>query len=154
MHEPVSVIHECNDRTAPHLSISPDAAASKVRDLIIDEQNPNLKLRVLSPAAAAQGFQYGFTFDEDVNEGRHHHGKERGQLLIDAMSYQYLVGAEIDYTDGLEGAQFVIKPECHPQPGGCGNSSPIRVRREIRHPSQKGTIGAFCAYRFIGSRLQ
>lgn len=99
-----------------------DSAANKVRDLIIDEQNPNLKLRVFVTGGGCSGFQYGFTFDEDVNEDDTIMEKNEVKLLIDAMSYQYLVGAEIDYTDGLEGAQFVIKNPNATSTCGCGNS--------------------------------
>ena len=99
-----------------------DAAANKVRDLIIDEQNPNLKLRVFVTGGGCSGFQYGFTFDEDVNEDDTIMEKNEVKLLIDAMSYQYLVGAEIYYTDGLEGAQFVIKNPNATSTCGCGNS--------------------------------
>ncbi|TAG03892.1 MAG: iron-sulfur cluster insertion protein ErpA [Betaproteobacteria bacterium] len=99
-----------------------DAAANKVKDLIIDEQNPNLKLRVFVTGGGCSGFQYGFTFDEDVNEDDTVMKKNDVSLLIDAMSYQYLVGAEIDYTDGLEGAQFVIKNPNATSTCGCGNS--------------------------------
>ena len=99
-----------------------DAAANKVKDLIIDEQNPNLKLRVFVTDGDYSGFQYGFTFDEEVNEDDTQMVKNDVTLLIDAMSYQYLVGAEIDYSDGLEGAQFVIKNPNATSTCGCGNS--------------------------------
>jgi iron-sulfur cluster insertion protein len=93
-----------------------------VKDLIIDEQNPNLKLRVFVTGGGCSGFQYGFTFDEEVNEDDTQMHKNDVTLLIDAMSYQYLVGAEIDYSDGLEGAQFVIKNPNATSTCGCGNS--------------------------------
>jgi iron-sulfur cluster insertion protein len=99
-----------------------DAAANKVKDLIIDEQNPNLKLRVFVTGGGCSGLQYGFTFDEEVNEDDTQMVKNDVTLLIDAMSYQYLVGAEIDYSDGLEGAQFVIKNPNATSSCGCGNS--------------------------------
>ena len=99
-----------------------DAAANKVKDLIIYEQNPNLKLRVFVTGGGCSGFQYGFTFDEEVNEDDTKMVKNDVTLLIDAMSYQYLVGAEIDYSDGLEGAQFVIKNPNATSSCGCGNS--------------------------------
>ena len=99
-----------------------DAAANKVKDLIIDEQNPKLKLRVFVTGGGCSGFQYGFTFDEEVNEDDTQMVKNDVTLLIDAMSYQYLVGAEIDYSDGLEGAQFVIKNPNATSSCGCGNS--------------------------------
>ena len=86
------------------------------------EQNPNLKLRVFVTGGGCSGFQYGFTFDEEVNEDDTQMVKNDVTLLIDAMSYQYLVGAEIDYSDGLEGAQFVIKNPNATSTCGCGNS--------------------------------
>ena len=86
-----------------------DSAAAKVADLIAEEGNPDLKLRVFVQGGGCSGFQYGFTFDEIVNEDDTTLSKNGVSLLIDAMSYQYLVGAEIDYKEDLEGAQFVIK---------------------------------------------
>ena len=111
-----------------------DAAANKVKDLIIDEQNPNLKLRVFVTGGGCSGFQYGFTFDEEVNEDDTKMVKNDVTLLIDAMSYQYLVGAEIDYSDGLEGAQFVIKNPNATSSCGCGNSFSAYFRRDGRVP--------------------
>ena len=99
-----------------------DSAAEKVRDLIIEEQNPALKLRVFVQGGGCSGFQYGFTFDEEANEDDTVMQKNGVTLLIDAMSYQYLVGAEIDYKDGLEGAQFVIKNPNATTTCGCGSS--------------------------------
>ena len=100
-----------------------DSAAAKVADLIAEEGNPDLKLRVFVQGGGCSGFSYGFTFDEVVNEDDTTMIKNGVSLLIDAMSYQYLVGAEIDYKNDLEGAQFVIKNN----PGatstcGCGSS--------------------------------
>jgi iron-sulfur cluster insertion protein len=86
-----------------------DSAASKVKQLIEEEGNTELKLRVFVSGGGCSGFQYGFTFDEVKNEDDTVMEKNGVQLLIDPMSYQYLVGAEIDYQEGLEGAQFVIK---------------------------------------------
>jgi iron-sulfur cluster insertion protein len=86
-----------------------DAAADKVKQLIDEEGNPELKLRVFVQGGGCSGFQYGFTFDEAVNEDDTVMNKSGVQLLIDSMSYQYLVGAEIDYKDDINGAQFVIK---------------------------------------------
>ena len=86
-----------------------DAAADKVKQLIDEEGNPELKLRVFVQGGGCSGFQYGFTFDEAINEDDTVMDKAGVQLLIDSMSYQYLVGAEIDYKDDLNGAQFVIK---------------------------------------------
>ena len=86
-----------------------DAAAAKVKNLIEEEGNSDLKLRVFVQGGGCSGFQYGFTFDEVVNEDDATMEKNGVTLLIDSMSYQYLVGAEIDYKEDLEGAQFVIK---------------------------------------------
>ncbi len=99
-----------------------DSAASKVKQLIEEEGNPDLKLRVFVQGGGCSGFQYGFTFDEEINEDDTVMTKEGVKLLIDAMSYQYLVGAEIDYKDDLEGAQFVIKNPNATSTCGCGSS--------------------------------
>ncbi|WP_025918410.1 iron-sulfur cluster insertion protein ErpA [Herminiimonas sp. CN] len=99
-----------------------DSAAQKVADLIAEEGNPELKLRVFVQGGGCSGFQYGFTFDEVVNEDDTTMSKNGVQLLIDSMSYQYLVGAEIDYKDDLEGAQFVIKNPGASSTCGCGSS--------------------------------
>ena len=99
-----------------------DSAASKVKSLIEEEGNPALKLRVFVTGGGCSGFQYGFTFDEEVAEDDTTMEKNGVQLLIDPMSYQYLVGAEIDYTDGLEGSQFVIRNPNASSTCGCGSS--------------------------------
>ena len=99
-----------------------DSAASKVKALIDEEGNPDLKLRVFVQGGGCSGFQYGFTFDEDVNEDDTVLDKNGVQLLIDSMSYQYLVGAEIDYKEDLEGSQFVIKNPNATTTCGCGSS--------------------------------
>lgn len=91
------------------LSSSPIVRRARSADLIDEEGNPDLKLRVFVTGGGCSGFQYGFTFDEVVNEDDTSLQKNGVTLLIDPMSYQYLVGAEIDYTEGLEGSQFVIK---------------------------------------------
>ena len=99
-----------------------DNAAMKVAQLIEEEGNTDLKLRVFVQGGGCSGFQYGFTFDEVVNEDDTTMVKNGVQLLIDSMSYQYLVGAEIDYKDDLEGAQFVIKNPGATSTCGCGSS--------------------------------
>ena len=99
-----------------------DSAAGKVKELIEEEGNTSLKLRVFVQGGGCSGFQYGFTFDEVTNEDDTVMEKNGVQLLIDAMSYQYLVGAEIDYKDDLEGAQFVIKNPNATTTCGCGSS--------------------------------
>ncbi|BBE10171.1 iron-sulfur cluster insertion protein ErpA [Mycoavidus cysteinexigens] len=99
-----------------------DSAASKVKQLIDEEGNPALKLRVFVQGGGCSGFQYGFTFDEEIGEDDTVMDKNGVQLLVDAMSYQYLVGAEIDYKDDLSGAQFVIKNPNASTSCGCGSS--------------------------------
>ena len=99
-----------------------DSAADKVKQLIDEEGNPALKLRVFVQGGGCSGFQYGFTFDEEVGEDDTVMTKAGVQLLIDSMSYQYLVGAEIDYKDDINGAQFVIKNPNATTTCGCGSS--------------------------------
>lgn len=99
-----------------------DDAASKVKNLIDEEGNPGLKLRVFVTGGGCSGFQYGFTFDEVTNEDDTVLEKNGVTLLVDPMSYQYLVGAEIDYQESLEGAQFVIKNPNATSTCGCGSS--------------------------------
>ncbi|MEN8171101.1 MAG: iron-sulfur cluster insertion protein ErpA [Pseudomonadota bacterium] len=99
-----------------------DSAADKVKALIEEEGNDNLKLRVYVTGGGCSGFQYGFTFDEAVNDGDTSVEKNGVTLLIDPMSYQYLVGAEIDYKEDLEGAQFVIRNPNATTTCGCGSS--------------------------------
>lgn len=99
-----------------------DSAAGKVRELIEEEGNPSLKLRVFVTGGGCSGFQYGFTFDEEVADDDTTLEKNGVTLLIDPMSYQYLVGAEIDYTEGLEGSQFVIRNPNAQSTCGCGSS--------------------------------
>jgi iron-sulfur cluster insertion protein len=99
-----------------------DAAAAKVADLVAEEGNPDLKLRVFVQGGGCSGFQYGFTFDEIVNDDDTPMTKNGVTLLIDAMSLQYLVGAEIDYKEDLSGSQFVIKNPNATTTCGCGSS--------------------------------
>jgi iron-sulfur cluster insertion protein len=99
-----------------------DNAAQKVASLIQDEGNDNLKLRVYITGGGCSGFQYGFTFDEDVNDDDTQIVKEGVTVLIDSMSIQYLSGAEIDYKEDLSGAQFVIRNPNATTTCGCGSS--------------------------------
>ena len=99
-----------------------DSAANKVKELIDEEGNPALKLRVFVTGGGCSGFQYGFTFDEETAEDDTTMQKNGVTLLVDPMSYQYLVGAEIDYTEGLEGSQFIIKNPNATSTCGCGSS--------------------------------
>ena len=99
-----------------------DNAVAKVRELIEEEGNPNLKLRVFVTGGGCSGFQYGFTFEEEIKDDDTQMQKGGVTLLIDSMSLQYLVGAEIDYTEGLEGSQFVIRNPNATTTCGCGSS--------------------------------
>ncbi|NOQ82084.1 MAG: iron-sulfur cluster insertion protein ErpA [Methylophaga sp.] len=99
-----------------------DAAAGKVRTLIEEEGDDQLKLRVFITGGGCSGFQYGFTFEDEVSEGDTEVVNDGVTLLIDPTSYQYLVGAEIDYTDGIEGSQFVIRNPNATTTCGCGSS--------------------------------
>ncbi|MCH9770409.1 MAG: iron-sulfur cluster insertion protein ErpA [Gammaproteobacteria bacterium] len=117
-----------------------DAAATKVAELIKEEENPQLNLRVFITGGGCSGFQYGFTFDEDINaddfivekslaenedddrDGGNASGSGSVNLLIDSMSYQYLKGAEIDYREDINGAQFIIRNPNAKTTCGCGSS--------------------------------
>ncbi|WP_026186105.1 iron-sulfur cluster insertion protein ErpA [Thioalkalivibrio thiocyanodenitrificans] len=113
---------ETANETMPSPLIFTDSAASKVKTLIEEENNSALKLRVFVSGGGCSGFQYGFTFDESINDGDTVVENGGVTLLIDPMSFQYLVGAEIDYTEGLEGAQFVIRNPNATTTCGCGSS--------------------------------
>jgi iron-sulfur cluster insertion protein len=99
-----------------------DAAAGKVGELILAEGNPALKLRVYVQGGGCSGLQYGFEFDESEQEDDLVVEKQGVRLLVDPMSMQYLAGAEIDYREGLEGAQFVIRNPNATTTCGCGSS--------------------------------
>jgi iron-sulfur cluster insertion protein len=117
----------------PHAAVAPpdageaallftDAAARKVSDLIAGEGNPNLMLRVFVQGGGCSGLQYGFEFDEQIQDGDTCIENQGVKLLIDPMSFQYLGGAEIDYREGLDGAQFVIRNPNAQTSCGCGSS--------------------------------
>lgn len=99
-----------------------EAAALKVKSLIEEEGNPELMLRVFITGGGCSGFQYGFTFDESINDGDTEVEQCGVKLLVDPMSFQYLVGAEIDYKEDLNGAQFVIRNPNATTTCGCGSS--------------------------------
>ncbi|NNG12641.1 MAG: iron-sulfur cluster insertion protein ErpA [Halobacteria archaeon] len=109
---------------APNMTFT-DAAANKVKRLIEEENNPNLKLRIYVSGGGCSGFQYGFSFDENVMEGDITIDNGDVSLVIDPMSYQYLMGSEVDYTEGLEGAQFVVRNPNATTTCGCGSSFSI-----------------------------
>lgn len=99
-----------------------DAAATKVKQLVEEEENPSLKLRVYVTGGGCSGFQYGFTFDEDVNPGDMEIEKQGVSMVIDPMSLQYLVGGTVDYTEGLEGSRFFVNNPNATTTCGCGAS--------------------------------
>jgi len=99
-----------------------DAAALKVSDLIAQEENDALKLRVFISGGGCSGFQYGFTFDEEIQEGDLEIENQGVKLLVDPMSVQYLLDAEIDYKEDLEGSRFVIRNPNASTTCGCGSS--------------------------------
>lgn len=99
-----------------------DAAASKVQELILEEGNPGLKLRVYISGGGCSGFQYGFSFDENRAEDDVAVENEGVTLLIDPLSFQYLMGAEVDYSETLQGAQFIIRNPNATTTCGCGSS--------------------------------
>ena len=110
-----------NEMPAQAIALT-DAAVGKVKSLIEEEGNPGLKLRIFVTGGGCSGFQYGFTFDETVAEDDTSMVKDGVTFLVDSMSFQYLMGAEIDYTEGIEGAQFVIKNPNATSTCGCGSS--------------------------------
>ena len=97
-------------------------AVTKIKELLAEENNPNLKLRMFVQGGGCSGFQYGFTFDEEQNEDDFDFEFEGVHLLVDSMSSQYLQGAEIDYTESLSGSQFSIKNPNAVTTCGCGSS--------------------------------
>ncbi|MEL0584655.1 MAG: iron-sulfur cluster insertion protein ErpA [Candidatus Thiodiazotropha sp. (ex. Lucinoma kazani)] len=99
-----------------------EAAATKVASLIADEGNPDLMLRVYIQGGGCSGFQYGFSFDENEGEGDTKVTTGGVTLLVDPMSMQYLMGTEVDYTEGLQGAQFIIRNPNASTTCGCGSS--------------------------------
>jgi iron-sulfur cluster insertion protein len=102
-----------------------DSAANKVRTLIEEEENDNLKLRVFITGGGCAGFSYGFTFDESVAEDDTVVENAGVTMVVDPMSFQYLVGAEVDYKEGLQGSQFVINNPNATTTCGCGSSFSI-----------------------------
>lgn len=118
----MSEVQEVTPQTDDSPLIFTESAAGKVRELIAEEDNDALMLRVFISGGGCSGFQYGFTFDENISEGDTVVEKGGVRLLIDPMSFAYLAGSEIDYTEGLEGAQFVIRNPNATTTCGCGSS--------------------------------
>lgn len=102
-----------------------DNAARKIRSLIEEEENPDLKLRVFVTGGGCSGFQYGFSFDETTNEDDTVITNNGAELIVDPLSYQYLVGSTVDYLEGLEGARFVVSNPMAATTCGCGLSFSI-----------------------------
>ena len=105
--------------------IFPDAAAKKVKSLIEGEDNPNLRLRVYITGGGCSGFQYGFTFDDQINDGDLTIENQNVGLVVDPMSLQYLIGGTVDYTEGLDGSRFVVQNPNASSTCGCGSSFSI-----------------------------
>lgn len=99
-----------------------ETAANKVKGLIEEEGNERLMLRVFITGGGCSGFQYGFTFDEDLEEDDTVVVRDGVRLVVDPMSFQYLEGAEVDYTEGLEGSRFIINNPNATTTCGCGSS--------------------------------
>lgn len=99
-----------------------DSAATKIADLLAEENNPRLCLRTFVQGGGCSGFQYGFTFDEQQNEDDFVIEKSGVKILVDSMSYQYLIGAEINYTEDITGSSFTIKNPNAQTTCGCGSS--------------------------------
>lgn len=102
-----------------------DAAANKVKSLIEGEDNPNLRLRVYITGGGCSGFQYGFTFDDQINDGDLTIENQNVGLVVDPMSLQYLIGGTVDYIEGLEGSRFIVNNPNASSTCGCGSSFSI-----------------------------
>lgn len=118
----MNAVTDLQDIEIPVPLVFTDNAAKKVKELIEEEGSPDLKLRVFVSGGGCSGFQYGFTFEEEVNDDDTLVTKDTVTLLVDPMSLQYLAGAEIDYQDSLQGSQFVIRNPNAQSTCGCGSS--------------------------------
>ena len=131
---------ETTEASIPEAAVKfTDSAALKVKSLIEEEGNDALKLRAYITGGGCSGFQYGFTFDDQMNEDDFSFENQGVTLLIDSMSYQYLMGAEIDYTEGMEGAHFVIRNPNAKTTCGCGSS--FAVADDSAEPEDKAESG-------------
>ena len=122
-----------NINSGDELMVVTDAAVNKVKGLVEEEGNSSLMLRVFVTGGGCSGFQYGFTFEDAINDGDTEVEKDGIKLLVDPMSFQYLVGAEIDYKEDLEGSRFVIKNPNATTTCGCGSSFSARGHSGSRH---------------------
>ncbi|RLA49813.1 MAG: iron-sulfur cluster insertion protein ErpA [Gammaproteobacteria bacterium] len=110
--------------TPTSLNITPKAVA-KVKSLVSEEGDPSLNLRVFVTGGGCSGFQYGFSFDESISESDTKVESEGVTVLVDSLSFQYLAGAEVDYTEGLEGSRFIVNNPNAATTCGCGASFSI-----------------------------
>ncbi len=115
---------EVSTFTPPDMAFT-DAAARKVKDLITEEENEALRLRVFVTGGGCSGFEYGFTFDEDVEDDDTCIENGGVELVVDSLSYQYLSGAVIDFREDLQGSRFVVTNPHASTTCGCGNSFAI-----------------------------
>ena len=118
----MSAVAESIQTEMPAPLVFTDSAAAKVAELVAEEGNPELKLRVFVQGGGCSGFQYGFTFDDQVNEGDMTIEKQGVGLVVDPMSLQYLVGGSVDYTEGREGSRFIVTNPNAKSTCGCGSS--------------------------------
>lgn len=102
-----------------------DRAAGKVKELVSEEENSDLKLRVFITGGGCSGFQYGFSFDEDAEDDDTRIERDGVTVLVDPMSFPYLAGSEVDYTEGLEGSRFIVNNPNATATCGCGASFAI-----------------------------
>ena len=109
----------------PNEILLSDNAANKIRQLVLEEQNPDLKLRVYIIGGGCSGFQYGFAFEEESEEGDFIIDKDGVQMMVDPMSFPYLIGAVVDYKEDLQGSRFVIENPNAKTTCGCGSSFSI-----------------------------
>jgi iron-sulfur cluster insertion protein len=128
------------------------AAAAKVRELIAEEGNPALKLRVYIQGGGCSGFQYGFEFDEQQGEDDLAIATDDVTLLVDPLSLQYLMGAAVDYTESLHGAQFVIRNENANNTCGCGSSFTVLLRHRSPSSTARSIAPTTCATTPMRSR--
>ena len=113
------------ETVTPDPIIFTDSAASKVMELMEDEENKSLRLRVYVTGGGCSGFQYGFTFDDKLADDDTLVKRKGAEMVVDSLSYQYLVGAEVDYEHGLEGSRFLVRNPNAKSTCGCGSSFSI-----------------------------
>ena len=110
-----------NEQEAPQITLTPPAV-DKIRQLILEEGNSNLKLRMFVAGGGCSGFQYGFAFEEATNDDDHIVSQDGVTCVVDYMSMQYLAGAMVDYQEDIDGTKFVVKNPNAQSSCGCGSS--------------------------------